>query len=132
MKNILIIGSIIIFSTFLLFSCSNKNSFVVGKWKIDGVGTTDTTSAKNNLLGFGLLSMMSKDVEFEFSENGSFNISNQNNTTVTGNYLISDDNKSLTLKANNTEEKYELTKNNEKQIQLKSVKDASVINLIKE
>ncbi|MFA4851181.1 MAG: lipocalin family protein [Bacteroidales bacterium] len=131
MKKLSIIGAVI-FSTLILFSCSTKNSFVVGKWKIDGVGTMDTASSKNNLLAFGLLSMMSKDVEFEFSENGTFQISNQNKSTVSGTYTISDDSKSLTLKANNTEEGYEIIKNDGKQLQLKSVKDASVINLNKE
>lgn len=131
MKKISIIG-VVVFSTLLLFSCTNKNSFVVGKWKIDGIGTMDTTLSKNNLLAFGLLSMISKNVEFEFSDNGSFQINNLNKKTISGTYSVSDDNKFLKLQANNTEENYEIAKNSEKQIELKSLKNASVINLNKE
>lgn len=116
----------------VFISCGNSNSSINGKWKIDGVGSTDSTNKKDNILVYSVMTMLSNGAEFEFTDNGNFNISNHGTTSVSGNYTVSDDGKMLTLKANNTEEIYELSKTSDKKMMLKSNKDASVINLKKE
>lgn len=116
----------------LFISCGNSNYSINGKWQIDGVGSIDSANTKDNILVYGVMTMLSNGAEFEFTDNGNFNISYQGTTSVSGSYIISADNKTLTLKANNTEETYELTKSNEKSMMLKSKKDASVVNLKKD
>lgn len=124
--------SIIFFWWIMLFSCQNKEAFIIGTWKIEGVGTADTTAAGDKILAYALLTMQSAGAEWEFTKDGSFKIYNQEkNVTTTGMYSISKDEKSITFKVNSKEDNYELIKKGDKQIQIKSLKDSSIINLNK-
>ena len=111
-----IIKILFLFLTFELVSCWNNNSYILGKWKFNGVGTTDTSLAKDKLLAYGLITISASGQEFTFFENDSFNISKDDKIIVSGIYTISSETKILTLKAGNVEEKYDLVKKNKREI----------------
>jgi hypothetical protein len=123
---------IFLFSSIAVFaSCKNNQQSIVGHYKIDGVGTTDTTKGKNEFTGFAILSMMSNGTEFDFSTDRKFTVSNNGKSYANGTYNLSSDGKDLTLNDGKEELKYEVQRT-EQNISLKSVKDASVLNLKKE
>jgi len=110
-------------------SCDNANS-IAGKYKMDGVGTVDTTNNKGNITGFAMLSIMSSGAEFDFTNDGKFTVSAGGKTHASGTYTLTEDGKTLAMSDGTTEEKYEVTKS-DAGLSLKSVKDGSVINLKK-
>jgi hypothetical protein len=113
-------------------SCKNNSSYIYGKWKIESVGSADSSKINESPLFYGVLTMLSNGAIFEFNKNGIFKISNGSKVFTTGDFNISPDNKTLILKVNNSETIYELIEKKEKSILLKSKKDASVIELKKE
>lgn len=115
----------------ILFSCGSNNSFIAGKWTIDGVGSADSSNTKDKFFVYGMLTMISSGSEFNFDKNGKFNLSNQGKEIASGNYSISSNGKTLSLKADSGEYVYEITKSDEKEIMLKSTKDASIIKMKK-
>jgi len=114
----------------LLIACQGKPS-ITGKWNMAGVGTVDTTDGQGKLIGYGMLTMMSNGAEFEFTDGGEFTISSQGQHYATGNYTLSPDGKQLSMKSTTAEENYEVLKSSEKELQLKSMKDSSILNLTK-
>lgn len=125
---------IIFFFLCVLFSCQDNNTSIVGIWKIEGIGNVDTTSGKDKILVYALLTMKSAGAEWEFTKDGSFKITYQNNTPdtdLTGHYYLDDNGNSVVIKANHEEDKYEIKKNSNTQIQLKSTQTGIIINLTK-
>jgi len=114
----------------ILNSCNNDSGFIVGKWQIQGVGSADSTFVDENLLGLTVMNMVANGAEFEFNTKGEFRMGTDPND-YEGNYMISLDSKSITLKDDNSEQIFELNKISENNIQLKSTSDGIVINLVR-
>lgn len=114
----------------ILLACSSDNGIIVGKWEIQGVGSSDSTIVDENLLGLTVMNMVTNGAEFEFSTKGKFTMGTNPNE-YKGNYIISLDSKSITLKDDNSEQIFELNQISENNIQFKSTTDGVVINLVR-
>jgi len=115
---------------FIITSCNNDSGSIVGSWEIQGVSSSDSTFVDENLLGLTVMNMVANGAEFEFNTKGEFRMGTAPND-YEGNYMISLDSKSITLKDDNTEQIFELNKISENNIQLKSTSDGIVINLVR-
>jgi hypothetical protein len=114
----------------ILISCNNDSGSIVGNWEIQGVGSSDSTFVDENLLGLTVMNMVANGAEFEFNSKGEFRMGTDPND-YEGNYMISLDSKSITLKDDNTEQIFELNKISKNNIQLKSTSEGVVINLVR-
>lgn len=122
----------ILFYGMILFSCQNKETFIIGTWEIEGIGTADTSTTSDKILAYAVLSMQSAGTKWEFTKDGSFKITYQDHSPfLMGEYSLVDKEKTLVLKVDNKEEKYELNKISDSKIQIKSTETKSIINLIK-
>lgn len=118
----------------LLFSCRRNHSFISGKWNVDGTGTVDTTNAQQKLLPFGMLTILSSGYQFNFESSGQYILMNHDKKISQGKYVLSSNNKVLTITTeDNTENVFDIkdfsevgliliARSNESIIKLKKVK----------
>lgn len=114
----------------LIIACNKDGDSIIGKWEIQGVGSSDSTFVDENLLGLTIMNMVANGAEFEFNTKGGFRMGTDPNE-YEGNYMISLDSKSITLKDDNSEQIFDLNKISGNNIQLKSSSDGVVISLFR-
>jgi hypothetical protein len=113
---------VLILLTSIFFSCQNSDNFIVGKWEIEQIGTSNS----EDMLPLTVLSMVSVGRTFEFTEQGVFKTE-----TTNGEYSFSSERKTVTLKDLESEHAFEVNKISENKIELKSSSNSLVITLIK-
>jgi len=111
---------------FLFSSCQNNDNYIIGKWEIENVGTSDPTTSEGDIHSLSVINMLSVGGTFSFNDKGEFKTE-----TTSGSYSISSDGNSITLKDSESEHTFDLNKTSDKKLQLKSTTDKSVINLVK-
>jgi hypothetical protein len=126
----LFVKSALMVFVLILISCNNNSVSIVGKWEIQGVSSSDSTYVDENLLALTIINMVANGAEFEFNSKGEYRMGADPNE-YKGNYKISLDSKSITIKDDNSEQIFELNKISENNIQLKSTSEGVVINLVR-
>lgn len=111
---------------FLFSSCQNSDNYIVGKWEIENIGTSDPTNSEQDIHSLTVINMLSIGGTFEFTNQGEFTTE-----TTKGQYSISPDGKTITLKDAESEHIFELDKVSENKLKLQSTSSSSVINLVK-